>query len=168
MAHPLVTQIRFCRMEFRRAFDGITDEEAVRRIEPINAMSWMIAHLAWQEQLYWLTRAQGQMLVPELNDLAANGGPPSTPPLAFAWAAWEQVTQAADPYLDGLTSADLTQHMIINGRPHRESTGTMMYRMAYHYYYHIGEAQAVRQLMGHQGVGNFVGPIHDHAPYTPE
>ena len=29
-------------------------------------IAWMIGHLAWQEQLYWLPRAQGKTVVPEV------------------------------------------------------------------------------------------------------
>ena len=75
MTHPLVDQLRFTRSEFVRALEGITDEEARRRFMPMNCISWMIGHLAWQEQRYWLTRAAGKILVPEVNMLAASGGP---------------------------------------------------------------------------------------------
>jgi hypothetical protein len=50
MPHPLVTQLRFTRDEFVRGLTGLTDEEARRRFLPINSISWMIGHLAWQEQ----------------------------------------------------------------------------------------------------------------------
>ena len=72
----------------------MTDEEARRRFMPMNCISWMVGHLAWQEQRYWLTRAQGKMLVPELNELTANGKPASTPPLDEMWPAWRTVTEA--------------------------------------------------------------------------
>jgi hypothetical protein len=44
MAHPLITQLRFTRDEFVRGLTGLTDEEARRRFEPINSISWMIGH----------------------------------------------------------------------------------------------------------------------------
>jgi hypothetical protein len=40
--------------------------------------------------------------------------------------------------------------------------------MIYHYWYHIGESQAVRQMLGHTGLPEFVGNIQVLAPYTPE
>ena len=52
MPHPLVDQLRFTRNEFRRALVGLTDEEARRRFQPMNCISWNIGHLAWQEQRY--------------------------------------------------------------------------------------------------------------------
>jgi hypothetical protein len=60
------------RSEHKRGLAGITDEEARRRFLPMNSISWIIAQLARQGQCYWLTRAQGQVLIPELNtDFAA-------------------------------------------------------------------------------------------------
>ena len=168
MPHPLVLQVRFTRSEFLRALDGVTDEEARRHFGPMNCISWIIGHLAWQEQLYWLTRAQGQILVPEVNSLAANGAPQSTPPLDEMWQAWRTIIEAADPYLDSLTSETMTTYMIVNGKPHVESVGSMVRRMTYHYWYHMGESQAIRQMLGHTNLPSFVGAIHAEAPYIPE
>src|SRR5438876_12445191 len=66
MIHPLVTQLRFTRSEWLRGLKAVTAEEAARRFGPINPIAWMIGHLAWQEQLYWLERAQGETVVPEV------------------------------------------------------------------------------------------------------
>ncbi|PYN79683.1 MAG: hypothetical protein DMD96_17300 [Candidatus Rokuibacteriota bacterium] len=66
MPHPLVTQLRFTRSEWIRGLKAVTAEEAARRFGPINPIAWMIGHLAWQEQLYWLERAQGITRVPEV------------------------------------------------------------------------------------------------------
>jgi hypothetical protein len=165
MVHPLVTQLRFARSEFRRALDGVTDEEARRRFLPINAISWMIGHLAWQEQRYWLTAAQNRTILPELNELHANGAPACTPVLADVWATWEQVTADSDSYLDSLTTETVLTYYMRNGKPVPESVGTLLLRTTYHYWYHIGESQAVRQLLGHTGIGDFVGDIGDEAPW---
>src|SRR5438552_18095460 len=109
MAHPLVEQLRFARSEFRRAIEGVTAEEARHRLLPMNCISWNIGHLAWQEQRYWLWRGQGKVLLPHLNEQFANGGPACTPPLADVWDAWHTVTEAADPWLDTLTTAKLQE-----------------------------------------------------------
>jgi hypothetical protein len=60
---------------------GHSEEDGARKIEPMNTIGWTVGHLAWQEQLYFLTRAQGRTPVPLLNEVAASGGPPSTPSL---------------------------------------------------------------------------------------
>ena len=49
-----------------------------------------------------------------------------------------------------------------------ESIGTMLLRMIGHYWFHTGEAQAVRQLLGHRNLPDFVGDIGQKAPYRSE
>ena len=66
MPHPLVTQLRFARSEFVRCLAGVSAEDAMRRLGPMNCISWMIGHLASQENLFWVYRAQGRKLVPGL------------------------------------------------------------------------------------------------------
>lgn len=168
MPHPLVVQLRFARSEFQRGLLGVTDEEARKRFMPMNCISWMIGHLANQENRYWLRFAQGQDAAPHLDSLVGSGQPASTPPLADMWAAWETVTTGADPYLDTLTTEMLTTYMTVNGKPARESIGSMLRRNTYHYWYHLGEGMAVRQMLGHTGLPEFVGAIHDEAPYVAE
>jgi len=50
MIHPLVTQLRFARSEFVRCMKGVPPEDALKRIEPMNCLSWIVGHLAAQEQ----------------------------------------------------------------------------------------------------------------------
>lgn len=164
MPHPLVTQLRFTRSEFVRGLVGLTDADARRRFLPLNSISWMIGHLAWQEQRYWLFRAQGQVLYPALNEQFAYGAPASTPPLEETWAIWRAVTEAGDPWLDTLTTATL-QAPLAEGF---SSVGTFLRRTTYHYWYHLGEALAVRQNLGHTDLPDFVGDIDSLAPYQPE
>lgn len=168
MTHPLVAQLRFTRSEFQRGLQGITDEEARKRFMPMNSISWMIGHLANQENRYWLRFAQGKDAAPGLDALVGSGQPASTPPLAEMWAAWETVTKAADLYLDTLTTDMLTTHFTVNGQPARESIGSFLRRNTYHYWFHLGEGMAVRQMLGHTSLPEFVGAIHAEAPYTPE
>ena len=168
MSHPLVTQLRFTRAEFQRGLSAVTESDARTHCGQLNCISWIVGHLAWQEQLYWLTRVQGQILLPELNTLCANGAPQSTPPLDEMWQAWNTVVKAADPYLESLTPEALTAHMLVDGKPARESAGTMLLRMIYHYWYHLGESQAIRQNLGHTDLAGFVGAIGRDAPYAPE
>ena len=54
----------------------------------MNSIGWIVAHLAWQEQRYFLTRAQDVTPVPLLNEVAPNGGPPTTPSLRGMLTAW--------------------------------------------------------------------------------
>lgn len=168
MPHPLVLQLRFTRSEFRRALDGLTDDDAHRRFMPMNCISWNIGHLAWQEQRYCLWRSQGLIPFPHINELFAYGAPASTPPLDEMWAAWHSITEAADSWLDTLTTEKLQEHVIIDGQPSDLIFGSLLQRLIYHYWYHTGENMAIRQMLGHGDLPEFVGNIDDEAPYRPE
>lgn len=155
--HPLVAQLHFTRSEFMRCLEGVSDEDAARRIMPMNCISWYIGHLADQEQVYWVFFAQQKIVAPGLNDLVGYGKPASTPPLKEMLAAWQTVTQAADEFLCTLTPQRLAEHLTFKGQPWRESIGTMLQRNLYHYWFHTGEAYAARELLGHTGLPEFVG-----------
>jgi hypothetical protein len=168
MPHPLVAQLRFTRSEFRRALEGISDADARRRFLPMNCISWNIGHLAWQEQRYWLFHGQGQMLLPDVNAMFSYGAPATTPPLAEAWEAWHTITQAVDPWLDTLTTEQLQRPNMFNGIPVPLQFGSLLQRVLYHYWYHNGENMAIRQMLGHTDLPEFVGDIDTEAPYRPE
>jgi hypothetical protein len=166
MAHPLVDQLRFTRREWRRALRGVTEEDGARRLEPMNSIGWIVGHLAWQEQRYFLTRAQGQTPLPILDELVASGGPPSTPSLKGMLAAWKQVTAAADGWLDPLTTDSLLLPLPPPGL--RRTAGDAIHRVMYHYWFHIGEILAIRQLLGHSRLPEFVSlSFEEVAPYRP-
>ena len=165
--HPLVDQLRFTRSEFVRCLKGVSPEDAVRRIIPMNCISWIIGHLVNQEQTYRVLFAQGHTPVPGLGDLVGSGKPASTPPLNEMWTAWNAVIQAADVYLDTLTAGTLETHFVDKERPRRESVGTMLLRNIYHYWYHTGEAHAIRDMLGHVALPQFVGDM-TQGTYRPE
>jgi hypothetical protein len=167
-SHPLVEQLRFARSEFQRALIGLNDEDARRRLLPMNAISWNIGHLAWQEQRYYLFHAQGWLLLPEVNELYAYGAPACTPPLADVQGAWQAITSAADPWLDMLTTARLQEKAVRDGKPSRYLWGSLLLRTIDHYWYHTGENSAIRQMLGHKKLPDFVGDIDREAPYRPE
>lgn len=167
MKHPLIQQLHFARSEFKRALGSVSEGDAQRRLLPMNSISWIVGHMAWHEQRSWLTRMQGIILVPELNELAASKKPASTPPLAEMWAAWQTVTNACDPFLVTFTTEMLQMPFRIDGQPVDYSIGTVVLRVIYHYWYHTGESMAIRQMLGHQNLPEFVGEIQLHAPYQP-
>ena len=168
MTHPLVDQLRFTRSEFRRAVAGVTDADAARRFTPMNCISWNVGHLAWQEQRYFLKYGQGQLLLPDINKLFAYGAPATAPLLGEMWQAWNAITTAADPWLDTLTSEKLQEHVVRNGKQTAYIFGSLLQRVIYHYWYHIGENAAIRQMLGHDSLPEFVGDIDGKAPYRPE
>lgn len=168
MTQPIVDQLRFARSEFRRSLLNVTESEGIVRIPPMNSISWMLAHVAEHEQRYWLTMRASIVIVPSLPGLAGYGQPASTPPLNQMWDAWHRVTREVDGYLDELTTVDLTEPYVADGTPLTESVGTRLLCTTYHYWYHTGEAQAVRQLLGHTNLPEFVGDIGVEAPYRRE
>jgi len=183
MPHPLVTQLRFARSEFARCLDGISGEDARHRIMPMNCISWMVGHMAAQEQSYFVYLPQGEVPRPYLNRLVGFGRPASTPPLADMWQAWHDVVEPADTYLDTLTAEDLIPHLTqdiasedntyeaaLFGTLSKkalekgvvrswENVGTMLLRTTYHYFFHTGEAHAIRQQLGHPDLPWFVGSM---------
>ncbi len=54
MPHPLIDQFRFTRSEWLRGLEGVSAEDATQHFGPMNCISWMVGHLAWYEQRYWL------------------------------------------------------------------------------------------------------------------
>jgi hypothetical protein len=168
MAHPLVDQLRFARSEFRRGLEGVTEEEAKRRFEPMNCIAWNVGHLAWQEQRYWLYFPQGEMPFPDIQENFAYGQPASTPSLAEMWSTWEAITKAADAWLDAVTTEMLESHLVRDGKETEYIYGSLLLRTIYHYWYHTGENAAIRQSLGHSGLPDFVGDIDEEAPYRRE
>lgn len=168
MPHPLIDQLRFTRHEWQRGLQGVAEDEAQRHFGRMNCISWIVGHLAWHEQRYWLELAQGRLPYPHLNTLYAYGAPMSTPDLAEMYTLWQAITQAADPFLDSLTSLTLPEQLLRNGQAVGQSLGSALQRVTYHYWFHIGEIQAIRQMLGHSDQPEYVGDIEGLAPYRAE
>jgi hypothetical protein len=161
MAHPLVTQLRFARSEFQRCLAGVTAEEAICRVGQLNCLSWIVGRLAAQENYLWVVLSQGEDAAPGLSKLVGYGQPASTPPWDGMRAAWRQVTAAADRCLDGITGEMLGRPQARPGEAREKSIGTTLLRNTYHYWFHPGEAHAVRQLLGHTHLSQFVGNMRE-------
>lgn len=165
MSHPLVDQLRFTRQEFLRGIRGVDPADAVKRVLPMNSLSWNVGHLAWQEQRYFITFPTGESVRPELVDRFAFGAAASTPPLAEVVEAWRDIIRRADPFLDRLSSADLAGPVVSRGKTLKRTYGNLLQRVIYHYWYHTGENMAIRQQLGHERLPQFVGNIDDQAPF---
>jgi hypothetical protein len=92
----------------------------------------------------------------------------STPVLQETLALWKAVTAAADPYLDALTTESLQDQLLRDGKPMGQSVGSGLRRMTYHYWFHLGEILAIRQMLGQMDLPQYVGDIEEQAPYRPE
>jgi hypothetical protein len=167
MAHPLVEQLRFTRSELLRGLEGVSEEEGSKHCSQMNCISWMVGHLAWHEQINWIWCTQRKMPYPKLHQLCATNAPMSTPSLSEMIDLWHQVTTEADPYLDTLTTEKLQEKFLYDDGFHY-NIGTGLHRITYHYWYHIGEIQSVRQFLGHSNLPDFVGDIDKQAPYCRE
>ena len=168
MTHPLVDQFRFTRNEWLRGLEEISEEDGACHFGPMNCISWTLGHLAWHEQRTFLQRPQNIILFPQLNELFAYRAPMSTPSLREMLEIWHTVTRGADPYLDTLTSESLLTELLLNGEAVGQTRGSALRRITYHYWYHIGEVQAIRQMLGHTNLPKYVGDIEIEAPYRPE
>ena len=168
MPHPLVDQFRFTRSEWLRGLEGVSEADGARHFGPMNCISWTVGHLAWHEQRTWLTRPQNKILFPKLNELFAYGAAMNTPSFKEMLETWHTVTQAADPFLNTLTTETLQNDLLLNGEAVGQSLGSALRRVTYHYWYHIGEIQAIRQMLGHKDLPEYVGDIEIEAPYRPE
>ncbi len=168
MAHPLVEQLRFTRSEWTRGLQDVDAEDARRRYGRLNAISWMIGHLAWHEQFYWFRLAQRPTPMPELAAYGF-GKPASEPPPDEMWEAWRRITAMADPWLDALTTERMRDYLAGDVR-REEDIGTRLLRINYHYWFHLGEALALRQLLAgesQQPLPEFVGSMAA-APWRPD
>src|SRR5262245_18264880 len=134
----------------------------------MNSIGWIVFHLAWHEQLAFLTRLADVTPVPTANEHSINGEPASTPLLADPIAAWRQVVAATDSILEALDTPALEAWLPQTRQPHTRTVGSTVQRVTYHYWFHIGEIISIRQILGHPDVPEFVGDIDGEAPYRRE
>ena len=66
-----------------------------------------------------------------------------------------------------LTPELLQTQLQRQGKPRVESVGIMLLRNICHYWTHLGEAHAIRQMLGHTDLPQFVGDMSE-ALYRPE
>src|SRR5215204_2515405 len=168
MTHPLIDQFRFTRSEWLRGLEGVTEEDGARHFGQMNCISWIVGHLAWHEQRSFLQRPQNIILFPSLNEIFAFGAAMSSPSLEEMLETWHTVTQASEPYLDSLTTETLLTNLLLNGEPTRQTRGSALRRITYHYWFHLGEILAIRQMIGGKDLPEYVGDIEGEAPYRPE
>jgi hypothetical protein len=55
----------------------------------------------------------------------------------------------------------LYTHLKWEDEPIAENIGLTLLRNIYHYWFHLGEAHAVRQLLGHSDLPQFVGDLKE-------
>ena len=168
MAHVLVEQLRFTRSEWLRALRGVTEEDGARHFGQMNSIGWIAGHMAWHEQRICSERGRGVVLFPDLNEMYYSGSPMTTPSLKAMRSAWSRVTKASDAFLDTLTTKQLMRDLPRNGKPTGQTFADAMRRMTFHYWFHIGEILAIRQMIGGKGLPEYVGSLEAKAAYRPD
>ncbi len=141
---------RFALSEFERGLQGLTDEEARTRVTKAdgtqtNAISWTVGHIAG----HWLSRpSRLQRFAPGTDD-------PTPPPLAEALKLLDESKAS----IAGIARAD---EALLSSKPGgglgEESLGTALMRAVLHTWFHAGEINAVRQMLGQPAIA-FVGPM---------
>ena len=154
---------RFALSEFERGLEGATDKEARRRTAKadgteMNAISWTIGHIAG----HWLSVAayakQEERPSRVVRFLGSHADP--TPlPLTDALKLLDDAKKSAD-WLGGAADSLLSSSpagFLLS----RESVGTNVMRVILHSWFHTGEINAVRQMLGHAEIG-FIGDVQGH------
>ncbi len=144
--HTLVQIQQLTRKEFERGLEGLTDEDARKRIEPMNCISWIIGHVANQQHTYFVDLPQGKEVDPRYREFGF-GNPASQPSLEDAMALWKASCDEADVWLLAATTESLKGPF---SSPRGENGGTLLVRHISHTWFHLGEIISIRQILGHQ------------------
>lgn len=164
MTHPLVLQLKFAREKFWETLVDISAEHAIQRFGRMNSISWMIGHLAQFEQWSWL-ELPGQPNATTIFEQYDFYAPNVNPPYDEMVAGWHQVIDAVNPVLEAMTDEDMHIHHMFRGKPIHENVGTRIQRHVGHYWYHNGEANAIRQLIDDRKLPQMIGRIPNWAAY---
>ncbi len=144
--HTLVQIQQLTRKEFERGLQGLTDEDARKRIEPMNCVSWIIGHVANQQHTYFADWPQRKKTDPRYQEFGF-GSPASQPSLKDAMALWQASCDEADVWLQAATEESL-QGLFPSSRG--ENGGALLVRHIFHTWFHLGEIISIRQILGHQ------------------
>lgn len=155
---------RFTFSEFERGFAGLTEEEARKRIEKsdgsqMNAATWTVKHISvpW---LFAHTLGTGAPMPSGMRDYFGAGADPTPPSVDDAFALFEQAKSSTEGWLPGATD-ELLSTKREGGPMPNENIGTLYLRAVLHSWFHIGEINATRQLLGHPAIP-FVGQLSDN------
>ena len=152
---------RFALTEFQRGLEGLTDEEAQVQFEKadgtrMNAISWTVGHIAG----HWLAlrgRVTEDILPGELAKYRSGpAADPTPPPLDRVLALLRQAEQGTD-WIDD-RALELTSREL--------NIGTTLMRAILHTWFHAGEINAARQMLGHPEIA-FVGPMAGSLEWRP-
>ncbi len=144
--HQLVQMQHIARKEFERGLTGLSDEDARKRIDPMNSITWIIGHIAWHQHLFFVALPKDQDERPEYGAFGTDA-PASTPSLDDVVELWRTSCIEADGWLDNATDDSLMQLTSPWGD---KNGGTLLVRNIFHTWEHLGEISAIRQILGHR------------------
>ncbi|MBI4570678.1 MAG: DinB family protein [Chloroflexi bacterium] len=172
---------RFALCDFERGLAGLTDEEARTRLSKadgtqMNAISWTIGHVA---QHWFSVRSLATLerrpsgLRPFASGPAAD---PTPPPLSDALALLRDAQAsidwiaAADDVLLATTREEAVKAgmggPVLDLGAASESVGTALMRAILHTWFHTGEINAIRQMLGHPEIF-YVGRLKGNLEWRP-
>ena len=146
--HTLGDMLYISRKEFDRNLKGLGDEDARKRIEPMNCISWIIAHVANQHHIFFAVWAQSKDM-DERYLPYGYGSPASQPPLDEALSLWHDACKNTDAWLQSADTETLKNQPAI-ASPETENMGALMARCIFHTWCHLGEVSSIRQILGHK------------------
>ncbi len=146
--HTPVQMLYLSRKEFERNLEGLTDEDARNRIEPMNCISWIIGHVACQHRAFFVDWPAGSMTDARYQPYGW-GMRPSEPPLDEVLTLWQDVCRDSAEWLEAATK-DSLQGICREPLGNGESWGTLLVRCIFHTWFHLGEINSIRQILGHR------------------
>jgi len=142
--HPLVQIQHLTRREFTRNLKGLSDEDARKRIEPMNSISWTVGHVANQQHTFFAAWPQGKDSEPRYREFGYSS-PASQPPMDEVMGLWRV---SSDEWLD--VASEESMQVQFTFSEEGENAGALIVRNIFHTWCHLGEISSIRQLLGHQ------------------
>jgi len=171
----LAGMVREAWADLDRVVEGLSREDAERKLPNASAFSWTVAHCTHMVDSWLNVNFQGTSPHPSLNgDTRGSHRSLDASPQtlrkgaagdALDWnevqVAVEEVRTIARHYLNALTEDDLDTKIDYTGSIEAlRSTGISpryaLMRIAAHHYFHIGEIASARVVLGHD-VGDYPG-----------
>ncbi|MGD9118808.1 MAG: DinB family protein [Dehalococcoidia bacterium] len=146
--HTLVDMLYLSRREFERNLVGLSDEDARKRIEPMNCISWIIAHVANQHHAFFVAWPYGKEIGSQYKPYGY-GQPASQPSLEEAMTLWHNACSDSEAWLNEVTDEVLRERPAVSSLE-RENLGALTVRCIFHTWCHLGEISSIRQVLGHQ------------------
>ena len=150
---------RFALSEFERGLDGLSDDEATTRhpkadATQMNSITWTMGHVStgWMFDHALMT---GERL--DLGDRLyfGPGADPTPPSLNEMREMFDKAKALTEAWLPGANDELLSSKRDF-GPQREENLGTQLMRAIFHTWFHTGEINAMRQMLGHAEI-QFVG-----------